>query len=60
MVHMGMSQKNIINACLIKRKLGIFKHINALLHTVIHEDALFPNFKAVTASRHFMICTDKR
>ena len=40
MVYMGMCQKNIIHGCRTDRKLRIFKHIDALLHTIINEYGL--------------------
>ena len=50
-----MGQENIINHGFIKRKLGIFKNINALLHTVIHQYFFLSDLQTVTASGHLMI-----
>ena len=38
MIHMGMGQQHIIKLCLTHGKLCIFKSINTLLHTIIHQN----------------------
>ena len=38
MIHMGMGQQHIIHLRLAHRKLCILKGINALLHTIIHQN----------------------
>ena len=38
MIHMGMGQQHIIKLCLTHGQLCILKGINALLHTIIHQN----------------------
>ena len=59
MVDMRMRQKYIINRGLVKRQLGILKYIDALFHTVIHQDFFAPHLQTMTASRNLMIRTDE-
>ena len=59
MIDMRMCQQYIINLCLIDRERNILKKILPLLHTVIHQNSFSTGLYTVTASRYFMIGTDK-
>jgi hypothetical protein len=59
MVNMRVRKKNIINIALCTGKLGIFKHINTLLHTIVNQNPFAACFQAVTASGYLVIRPDK-
>ena len=56
---MRMGQKHIIYHGFADRQRLIFKDIDPLLHPVIHQNVSAARLNVMTASRYFVIRTDK-
>ena len=59
MVDVGMGQKNIVDLRLIHGQRAVFKGIDPLLHSIIHQHMLFPDLHIVAAPCHFMVRSNK-
>ena len=59
MIHVCMCQKHKIQITRSHRKLLIFIIIRSLLHSIIHQKLPSCRFQIITASGHFVCCTDK-
>ena len=59
MVNMGVCEKNVIDLTVTYRQLCIDVWIIPLLHAAVDQHLTASCLKKMTASRYFMICSDK-
>ena len=58
-IDVGVGDKDVVHIGERDRKLRVLIDVSALFHTVINKNVLSRRIQIMTASSHFMICTDK-
>ena len=58
-VNMGMGQKHHVDVTYRDRNRFVLIKIRALLHTAVNQELLPAGIQVITASGHFMRCTQK-